>query len=85
MGNSITVRIKLFSGIDKNLKLQNYDPAEGVTMKIDSGKRLKWALKTLGLSNLSSYAYFRSGERISSWAKLKNGDEITCLRPSGGG
>ncbi len=85
MANTITVRIKFFSGIDKELKLENYNPAEGLSMSIPSGKRLKWALRNAGMTNFSGYAYFRSGERISTWSKLKDGDEVSCLRPAGGG
>jgi hypothetical protein len=85
MGNDISIRIKFFSGIDKELKLNNYDPAVGIAMKIPSGKRLKWALKNAGMIKFSSYAFFRSGERISLWSKMRDGDEVSCLRPSGGG
>ncbi len=85
MGSEINVRIKLFSGIDKELKLEKFDPGEGVVMKVPSGKRLKWALKNLGIVDVSRNVYFRNGQRISAWAKLKDGDEVTCLRASGGG
>lgn len=85
MGKEISVRIKFFSGIDKELKLDNYDPAEGMLMKVPSGKRLKWALKNAGMTSFSSCAYFRNGSRISTWTKLKDGDEVSCLKPSGGG
>jgi hypothetical protein len=85
MAQTITVRIKFFSGIDKELKLENYNPTEGLSMSIPSGKRLKWALKSAGLTQFSSYAFFRSGERVSTWSRLKDGDEVSCLRPAGGG
>ena len=85
MAKDISIRIKFFSGIDKELKLENYNPAEGITLNVPSGKRLKWALKTAGMTSFSSYIYFRSGVRISTWTKLKEGDEITCLKPAGGG
>jgi hypothetical protein len=85
MGKEISIRIKFFSGIDKELKLEQYDPSRGITMKIPAGKRLKWALKNAGMTSFSGYAFFRSGERISTWTKLKDGDEVSCLKPSGGG
>lgn len=85
MAKEISVRIKFFSGIDKELKLANYDPAAGILMKIPSGKRLKWALKNAGMTSFSGNAFFRSGSRISTWTKLKDGDEVSCLKPSGGG
>ncbi len=85
MVKEISVRIKFFSGIDKELKLVSYNPAEGILMKVPSGKRLKWALKNAGMTTFSSYAFFRSGARITTWAKLNDGDEVSCLKPSGGG
>ncbi|OHD63938.1 MAG: hypothetical protein A2176_15020 [Spirochaetes bacterium RBG_13_51_14] len=85
MRMNISVRIKFFSGIDKELKLNNYNPTTGITMDIPSGKRLKWTLKTAGMKTFSNYAFFRNGERIGLWAKLRDGDEVSCLKPSGGG
>jgi hypothetical protein len=85
MGKDISVRIKFFSGIDKELRLGNHNPAVGITLNVPSGKRLRWALKTVGMTSFSSNIYFRSGARISPWTKLKEGDEITCLRTAGGG
>lgn len=85
MEKTISIRMKYFSGIDKELKLQNYNPAEGVIMTIPRGKRLRYVLKTSGISTTSPFFYFREGQRITSWAKLREGDEITCLKPSGGG
>jgi len=85
MAKEISVRIKFFSGIDKELKLSDYDPAVGILMKIPSGKRLKWALKHAGMTSFSGNAFFRSGSRISTWTKLKDGDEVSCLKPSVGG
>lgn len=85
MDNKIAIRIKLFSGIDRELKLNNYDRIEGILMHIPSGKRLKWALKSIGMEKFSSYAYFRSGERIFPSSKMNDGDEISCLKPTGGG
>ncbi len=85
MTREISIRIKFFSGIDKELNLKSYDPAEGIAMNIRPGRRLRWALKGLGVLDLSRNIYFRNGERISTWARLRDGDEVSCLRPSGGG
>ncbi|MBN2160383.1 MAG: hypothetical protein JW807_13385 [Spirochaetes bacterium] len=85
MANEIAIRIKFFSGIDRELKLENYNHEQGLAMNVPAGKRLKWALRTAGMPAFSNHAYFRSGERISTRAKLRNGDEVTCLKPSGGG
>lgn len=81
----INVTIKLYSGIEKELTMENYDPSSGVILEFNSRIRLKKVLQKLGLSNLSTNAYFRNGERIGLWTKLDDGDEVSCLKPSGGG
>jgi hypothetical protein len=85
MNNKIEVTFKFFSGIHKEISLPSYDPAEGLKVTLKKGTRLKKALKEMGLQNLSSNAYFSGGERIGLWKKLKDGEEISCLKPSGGG
>ncbi|MBN2077764.1 MAG: hypothetical protein JW838_02280 [Spirochaetes bacterium] len=85
MAREVSVRIKFFSGIDRELDLQNYDPASGVAMTLRSGTRLRRALRSIGVTDLSRNIYFRNGTRISVWAKLGEGDEVSCLRASGGG
>lgn len=85
MAREVSVRIKFFSGIDKELNLQNYDPASGVALTLPHGTRLRRALKSLGVADLSRNIYFSNGKRISVWARLGDGDEVSCLRASGGG
>ena len=85
MKNEITVTLKFFSGMHRELSLKHYDPGKGITLTVKEGTRLKKALKDLGIRGLSSNAYFRSGERIGLWTKLRSGDEVSCLRPTGGG
>jgi len=81
----IKVRIKFFSGIDKELGLLNYNPAEGVEIKLPGRKRLRSVLVGFGLKKISRFAIFRNGERMSAWAKLNDNDEVSCLKVSGGG
>lgn len=85
MGNQIEFTIKFFSGLEKEIKVENYDPVKGLKISAGSGTRLKKVLKGYNLKKLSSNVYFRNGERIGLWSKLKNGDEVSCLKPSGGG
>ncbi len=77
--------MKFFSGIDKDLELKNYDPATGLSLNIKKGARLRRVLKKLGVQRPSSIVYFRNSERIGLWSKLYDGDEVSCLKPSGGG
>lgn len=81
----ITITLKLFAGLEKGLNIKITDPRMGAQMKVNDGSRLKELLKSLGMKDLSSNAYYCNGKRIGLWTKLRDGDEITCLRPSGGG
>ncbi|MCP4133010.1 MAG: hypothetical protein GY754_18785 [bacterium] len=85
MGNTINITIKLFSGIEKELGIDEYDASDGLSRTVSEGARLGGVFKKLGLRKLSDYAFFRAGERLNRWTRLKDGDEVSCLRPSGGG
>ncbi len=80
-----TVTIKLFSGINRDIGLADYDPSRGITMEVREGTRLKRALRRLGMRKLLHNAYFRNGERAGLWTRLHDGDEISCIKPSAGG
>jgi hypothetical protein len=82
---TITVTLKFFSGLDKDLKLKGYDPAKGIAVTVPDGTRLKKILKSMGLKNISSHSFFLNAERVSAWTKLQEGNEVSCLRPSAGG
>lgn len=82
---TITISVKLFTGLDQIAKTEEYDPLEGVTMTIPKGTRVKKAMKMLGLSNRGSLIFFMNGERVGPRKKLKDGDEIDCFRPVAGG
>ncbi|MBN1533877.1 MAG: MoaD/ThiS family protein [Spirochaetes bacterium] len=85
MKREMTITLKLYSGLHKELTREGYDPSRGVALTVAQGTRLKGVLKELRMQKPSSNAYFRNGERIGLWTKLRDGDEVSCLRPSGGG
>jgi hypothetical protein len=85
LSSPITVTLKLFSGIDKQLTQGTYDPEKGIRLDLPKGTRLKKALKIIGLTDLSMNIYYKNGVRISTWNKLADGDEVSCLKASGGG
>lgn len=85
MATQITINLKFYSGVHRELNIEDYNPSEGLTITPASGTRLKKILTQLGIKNLSSLAYFRGGERIGLWSKVKDKDEISCLKPSAGG
>jgi len=82
---NIDVTLRFFSGIDKDLNIKDYDPSKGLTVTVPKGTRLKKILKELKMPKMSSNAYFKEGERMGLWSKVHDGDDISVLRPSGGG
>lgn len=85
MGDTIVVRIKLFSGLDREIPLEDYNRADGITVEIRRGTRLRKILRLIGMRNLSSNAYFLNGVRIGTWEKIYQDSEVSCMKPAGGG
>ena len=88
MSNSkqtITVKIRLFAGLDQDASLKDYDREEGLNFNIPRGTRLKKVVKMIGLTNRHMLAYFINGEQVALGRKLEDGDEISCLKPAAGG
>ena len=85
MKNSITITIKLFAGLDKDLDIDDSNRHEGIVLKVSQGTGLKKAVKLIGLSDQYAVVYFINGERIGLRRKLEDGDEIVCLKPAAGG
>jgi hypothetical protein len=81
----ISVTVKLFSGIEKQVKLHEYGGKGVLCVRTKKGGRLKHLLKKIGLENRKELAFFRNNIRISSWTRLEDGDVISCLKISGGG
>ena len=85
MQNTLTVKVRLFAGTDKEANIGDYDRNEGLTLKVLKGTRLKKVVKMIGLSKQYTLVFFINGERVGLWKKLEEGDEITILRPTAGG
>jgi hypothetical protein len=85
MGEKILVTVKLFSGLDREIPLSDYNRTEGITMEIKRGTRLRKILKAIGMKNLSYNAYFLNGVRIGLWEKINEDSEVSCMKPAGGG
>jgi hypothetical protein len=85
MRERILVTVKLFSGLDREIPLSDYNRAEGITLEIKRGTRLRKILRSIGMKNLSYNAYFLNGVRIKLWEKINEDSEISCMKPAGGG
>lgn len=84
MGN-IIITLKLYSGLEKELKIPGYDANSGIITGADSGASLRVILASAGLKKLYPFAFFSGGERITLRTKFKESAEVSCLRISGGG
>jgi len=81
----ITVKVKLFGGLDKPVQADGYDPYSGIVVVLPEGAKLRHLVKKLRLPDPGSLAYFIRGERVGLQTKVADRDEIACLRPLGGG
>ena len=82
---SITVKIKLYSGLDRQAKINNYDPDSGIDLEIVKGARLKKVFAKIGLSKHQAMACFINGKKADLNEKLTQGDVIAIMRPVSGG
>lgn len=82
---TITIKIRLFAGLDQDADLKDYDRDEGLNINIPRGTRLKKVIKMIGLPNRRLLAYFINGEQVELGRKLEDGDDISCLKPAAGG
>ena len=81
----INITIKLYSNLDKELKITDYNPDKGIILQAKKGSRLVTIIKKAGIPYNSKYAIFANGERFSKWKKLHQSCEISILKISGGG
>lgn len=82
---SITVKIKLYSGLDRQTKINNYDPDSGIDLQIAKGARLKKLFAIMGLSRHQSTVCFINGKKAGLNEKLEHGDVVAFMRPVSGG
>jgi molybdopterin converting factor small subunit len=82
---NITIKVKLYSGLDRQAKINNYDPDSGIDMQIIKGARLKKVFKILGLSTYESTVGFINGKKTGLNEKLKHGDVVYFMKPVSGG
>ena len=81
----ITIKVRLFTGLEQDAGLNNYDRQAGLDLNVPGGTRLKKVIKMIGLPDRHMLAYFIDGEQVGLRKKLEDGDEITCLKPAAGG
>jgi molybdopterin converting factor small subunit len=82
---SITIKVKLYSGLDRQVKINPYDPDSGIDLQIAKGARLKKVFKKLGLSIHDSAVGFINGKKADLSDRLEDGDVIYFMKPVSGG
>lgn len=82
---SISIKVKLCSGLDRQVKITPYDPDSGIDLQIAKGARLKKVFKKLGLSTHEPTVGFINGKKAALSDKLKEGDVVYFMRPASGG
>ena len=82
---SITIHVKLYSGLDQQARISQYDPDSGIDLEIAKGARLKKVFKIIGLSTHESTVGFINGKKAGPGEKLKDGDVVYFMKPVSGG
>jgi sulfur carrier protein ThiS len=82
---SITVKIKLYSGLDRQSNIATYDPESGVDLKISKGAKLKKVLHILGLPKHEPLACFINGKKAGTNQRVNDRDVIFFMKPVSGG
>jgi molybdopterin converting factor small subunit len=82
---NITVKIKLYGGLDQLAKIDHYDPDAGIELQIKQGARLKKVFEKIGLGRRESVVCFVNGKKAGFGEELKNNDVIFFMRPATGG
>lgn len=82
---NITVTVKLFSGLDEEAGIKDYDSDTGFELEVQGGVRLNKMLKKHGIAQSGAVALFINGNQVEPKEKLKDGDIIFCMRPLAGG
>ena len=83
--SDINITLKLYSGIEKELNIHDYNPESGIIVTIKKGAFLRKILRNAGFKKFSNYVFFCGGQHVSLWKRFKESAEVSCLRISGGG
>ena len=82
---NINIHIKLYSGLDRQAKINHYDPDAGIDLEIANGARLKKVFKVMGLSTHESTVGFINGKKAGLSERLEDGDVVYFMKPVSGG
>jgi hypothetical protein len=84
-GQDISVNVKLYTSLLRETDIKDYDPNEGIFLKIPPGARMWKVTKILGLSRHHRMVCFVNGERVGPWKRIQDHDRIAFFRPVAGG
>jgi hypothetical protein len=83
--DDMIITLKLYSGLEKDMGIPDYNPDKGIIINVKKGLRLKKILSDAGMEKLHPFAFFSGGERVTLRSKFNESSEISCLKISGGG
>ena len=81
----ITIKIKLYSGLDRQAGIDSYDPDSGIELKTAKNTKLKKVLGLLGLSRHEAVVFFVNGKKTGPNQKLNHNDVVFFMKPVSGG
>ncbi|MEW6440043.1 MAG: MoaD/ThiS family protein [bacterium] len=82
---AIRVTVRLSGGLDREVKVEDYEFSRGIPLVLREGARVKAVVKKLGLRNVSRILVVVNGQKVGLDHRLAEADEVLCLRPSVGG
>ena len=82
---TITVKVKLYSGLDRLAQIDPYDSDSGIDLEMAKGANLKKVLKKMGLNRHGYVVCFVNGKESGLREKLQDKDVIFFMRPVSGG
>ena len=81
----IHITVRLYSGLDREAKVEDYEFSQGIAVQLPEGSRVKTVARKLGLRNISRILFVVNGQKVGLDHPLAEGEELICLRPSAGG
>ena len=82
---TVTIKVKLYSGLDRLAKMSVYDHETGFDLDIHANAKLKKVAKQFGFKKHDSIVYFINGKKAALKERLKDGDVVFCMKPFSGG
>lgn len=81
----IKIKVKLYSGLDRQAGIGDYDSDLGLAIELSRGARLKKLVKILGIDPRGENVFFINGKKAGLSEKLGENDVVFCMKAVSGG